>query len=293
MKVFVTGATGFIGTEVVRDLMAHGHKVVGLVRSKESANKLKAVGASAFEGSLEDLESLRRGAESADAVINCAFNNDLSQFAQNSQIERRAIETLGQALEATSKPLVVTSGVALLKSGVMGRETDHRPTDTPIPRDSESPTLRLAESGTRAMIVRLSPVTHGNGGGGFAGILIQLARKHGVSAYFGEGSNRWAAAHYADAAKLYRLALESGEAGSIYHAVNEEGVPTRAIADAIAKALGMKSVSLDGAEAEAHFGVFNAFMQMDILASSDLTQKFLSWKPQGLGLIADLERNVK
>ncbi len=237
MKVFVTGATGFVGSAVVKNLIQNGHKVIGLVRSAKNAEKLKQLGASVLMGSLEDLETLRLAAANADGVINCAFNNDLSIFADSSQVEKRAIEALGRALEGSSRPLVVTSGVALMSPGRITTEEDPRLPTNPLPRDAETPTLGLVKSGVRAMIVRLSPVTHGEGRGGFAGLLTDTAREKGVSAYIGQGENRWPAVHQLDAANLFRLALENGTAGSRYHAVAEQGVKTKDIAAAIGDAL--------------------------------------------------------
>jgi nucleoside-diphosphate-sugar epimerase len=293
MKVFVTGATGFVGTVVVEELIRYGHKVTGLARSPDSAEKLKRLGASVHVGSLEDRESLKSGAKNADGVINCAFSNDFSKFAESGQVEQRAIEALGQTLKGSSRPLVVTSGVALLTPGRTSTEEDPFPSDSPIPRNPESPALAFVKDGVRAMFVRLSPTTHGEGKGGFAGLLVDIARKKGVSAYVGAGENRWPAVHHKDAAQLFRLVLESGTAGTRYHAVAEQGVATKDIAVAIGHALNIPTVSISAEEAASHFGWFKDFAMIDTIASSELTRARLSWKPTHRGLIADLEAGLK
>ena len=293
MKVFVTGATGFVGSAVVEELIRSGHKVIGLTRSADGAEKLKRLGASAHRGSLEDLESLRIGAASADGVINCAFNNDLSQFAESSKVEKIAIETLGKVLRNSDRPLIVTSGVALMVPGRMTTENDARPLDVPIPRDAETPTLALAKDEVRAAIVRLSPVTHGEGGGGFAGLLTHIAREKKVSAYVGSGENRWPAVHYRDAARLFVLALETAVAGSRYHAVAEQGVMTKEIATAIGHALKIPTLSITKEQAADHFGFFKDLAVIDTPASSDLTRKLLGWQPTHIDLITDLKQNLK
>lgn len=293
MKVFVTGATGFVGSVIVEELNRHGHQVTGLARSPESAEKLKRQGASVHLGSLEDLESLKSGAKNVDGVIHCAFNHDFSKFAENGQAEKRAIEAIGQTLKGSSRPLVVTSGVALLAPGGLAVEADSRPADSPIPRDPETVALAFANHGVRAMIVRLSPTTHGNGEGGFAGLLAGIAREKGVSAYIGKGENRWPAVHHRDAAQIFRLALEKGTTGAKYHAVAEQGVSTKEIATAIGEALRIPIVSVSTDEAAAHFGWFKDFAMMDCLASSEQTKANLSWKPTHLGLIADLKSGLK
>lgn len=293
MKVFVTGATGFVGSVVVEELIRSGHKVIGLTRSEDGAAKLKRLGALAHYGALEDLESLRSGASSADGVINCAFNNDLSQFSESSKVEKIAIETLGQALRQSDRPLIVTSGVALMSPGRITTENDARPLDVAIPRDAETPTLALVKEGIRAAIVRLSPVTHGDGGGGFAGLLTHIAREKKVSAYIGTGENRWPAVHHRDAAKLYVLALEGAMAGARYHAVAEQGVATKEIAAAIGQALGIPTVSITKEQAGDHFGFFKDLAMIDTPASSDLTRARLNWSPTQIDLLQDLRLNLK
>jgi nucleoside-diphosphate-sugar epimerase len=230
---------------------------------------------------------------SADGVINCAFSNDFEKFAEGSEVEKRAIHVLGGALRGSSRPLVVTSGVALLAPGRIATEEDSRPVHSPVPRDPETSTLEFANQGVRAMLVRLSPVTHGNGDGGFAGLMSKVAREKRISAYVGSGENKWAAVHYRDAAILYRLALEKGTAGSAYHAVDEQGVTAKEIAQAIGDALAVPTVSLNDTEASQHFGWFKNLAILDTPASSNLTQAELGWKPTHMKLITDLKTNLK
>jgi nucleoside-diphosphate-sugar epimerase len=287
MKIFVTGATGFVGSAIVRELTDAGHQVVGLARSDSGAKSLAAAGADVQRGSLEDLESLRSGAAAADGVIHTAFNHDFSNYGPAAEADRRAIETLGGALAASDRPLIVTSGTLIVqRKGSLATEEDaHNPN---FPRKSEEVALALAARGVRASVVRLSPSVHGNGDHGFVPRLIGIAREKGVSAFIGDGLNRWPAVHRLDAAHLYRLALEKGAAGAGYHGVADEGIPTREIAEAIGRGLNVPVVSKSNEEAADHFGWIARFFAMDGPASSAQTQQRLGWQPVQPGLIADL-----
>jgi len=288
MRVFVTGATGFVGIPTVKELIAAGHRVLGLARSDEGEKSLAAIGADVHRGSLEDTESLRAGAAAADAVIHLGFVHDWSNFAQSCEIDRRAIEALGSVLAGSDRLLIVTAGTAgLAAPGRLATEDDDVPPDFPFPRVSEQTARSL--KGVRAAVVRL-PQVHDTVRQGLLTYAVAVAREKGVSAYVGEGRNRWAAAHISDVARLYRLALEKNEAGAKYHAVAEEGVPMRDIAEAIGRALKVPVASLSAEEAPAHFGWLAAFAGHDLVASSEKTRKVLGWNPTGPGLIADLER---
>jgi len=289
MRVFLTGATGFIGSAIVPELINAGHQVLGLTRSEAGAEALTAAGAEVHRGDLEDLDSLRSGAAMSDGVIHCAFNHDFSKFAENSQMDRRAIEALGGALAGSDRPLLVTGGIGLLAPGRSVTEDMDPPANSPTPRVSEQAALALVPQGVRASVVRL-PQVHNTVKQGFVSYLIAVAREKGVSAYVGDGRNRWPAAHVLDTARLYRLALEKREAGARYHAVAEEGVPLRDIAEAIGRGLKVPVVSLSPEEAGPHFGFLAAFAGLDMVAPSALTQERLGWHPTGPGLIADLEQ---
>ncbi|SEO06673.1 SDR family oxidoreductase [Bradyrhizobium sp. OK095] len=286
MRVFVTGATGFVGSAVVRDLIAAGHRVLGLARSDAGAAALTAMGAEVHRGSLEDHASLRNGAATADGVLHLGFNHDFSKFLDNCELDRRAILAIGEELKGSERPLIVTSGVALLAPGRLATEDDEAAQH--FPRVSESVALSLA--GVRAAAVRLPPSTHGEGDHGFVPILINLAREKGVAAYIGDGMNRWPAAHRVDAARVYRLALEQGATMKHYHAIAEEGIPFKAIAEVIGKRLGLPVVSKSTDEAEAHFGWFARFAAVDVPTSSAKTRALLSWEAKEKGLIEDLDQ---
>jgi nucleoside-diphosphate-sugar epimerase len=290
MRVFVTGATGFIGSAIVKELLDSGYQVLGLTRSDAGARALGAAGAEVYRGSLEDLESLRGGAAASDAVIHTAFIHDFSKFAANCEIDRRAIETLGAALAGSDRPMLVSAGVATVAQGRAGTEDDDPiPPSAVYPRASEATAKELVERGVRVSTVRL-PQVHDTRKQGLVTYAIGLAREKGVSAYLGEGLNRWAAVHILDCARLYRLALEKGEAGARYHAVAEEGVPARDIAEAIGRGLKIPVASKSREEAAAHFGWLAPFVALDLTGSSVQTQKRLGWRPTGPGLIADLDR---
>ena len=286
MRIFVTGATGWVGAAVVGELVGAGHQVRGLSRSDAKAPALAAQGAEVLRTTLDDLDALRRAASTSDAVIHLAFNHDFSKFAQNAEQDRRAIEAMGSALEGTDKPLIVTSGVALLSPGRLATEADQPPSDPSYPRRSEAAAQALAARGVRTATVRLAPSVHGLGDHGFIPILVGLARQSGVSAYVGDGLNRWPGVHRSDAARLYRLVVETGVNAPAYHAIADEGVPFRRIAEVIGRRLGLP-IESRGAE---HFGWFGGFAASDMPASSERTRQMLGWEPTGPDLIADIDQ---
>lgn len=290
MRVFVTGASGWVGSAVVRDLLDAGHEVLGLVRSDAAAETLAATGAQVLRGDLQDLDSLRQGAQQADAVIHTAFIHDFSKFAENCAIDKAAIQALGEVLAGSNRALVVSSGTGLLAPGAVATEDTDRPAGSPVPRVSEETALAFVPQGVRALAVRLPPTVHGQGDHGFVPILIDLARQKGVAAYVGDGANPWPAVHRFDAAPVYRLALEKGVAGMRYHAVAEEGVPFRDIAAVIGRRLGLPVASKTPEEAAEHFGWFSHFAAIDNRASSAKTRAALGWTPTGIGLIEDLDQ---
>jgi nucleoside-diphosphate-sugar epimerase len=290
MRVFVTGATGFVGSAVVQEMLDAGYEVLGLARSAAAAESLAATGAAVHRGSLEDSDSLRRGAEAADGVIHTAFIHDFSKFAQNCEIDRQAIEAIGSVLEGSQRPLLVTSGVALLAQGRVATEDDGPvPVSDAYPRSSEATAMALAARGVLASVVRLAPSVHGRGDHGFVAHLIRVAREKGVSAYIGDGLNRWPAVHRRDAARAFRLALERRAAAAKYHAIDEPGIAFREIAQAIGRGVGVPVVALAPEAAAAHFGWFACFAMIDAAASSQRTREVLGWQPTQPGLLDDID----
>lgn len=286
MRVFVTGATGWVGSAVVRELRSAGHEVVGLVRSPEKAAALAEQGAQVLSATLDDLETLQDAAKAADAVVHTAFHHDFTRFAQSAQQDQRAIDALGAALLGTDKPLLVTSGIAALAPGRLATEQDVPARGPSYPRQSEGTAREWLARGVRATTVRLAPSVHGAGDHGFVPRLIAIARETGVSAYTGDGGNRWAGVHRDDAARLYRLVLEHrGEPMAAVHAVHDEGVPFRAIAQVIGTRLGLPVQAREAS----HFGWLGGFAGLDMAASSERTRAVLGWRPQGPGLLADLD----
>jgi nucleoside-diphosphate-sugar epimerase len=291
MRIFLTGATGFIGSAIIPELLDAGHQVLGLTRSEAGAQALLAAGAEPHRGDIEDLESLRSGAAGADGVIHAAFNHDFSRFIENCENDRRAIEAIGSVLVGSDRPLVITSGTGMGNTapGQPATEDSFNP-NHPNPRKaSELAASSVADRGVNVTVMRL-PQVHDPVKQGLITYAVTLAREKGQSAYLGDGLNRWPAVHVLDAARLYRLALEKGKAGSRYHAVAEEGVPVRDVAEIIGRGLKLPVVSLSAEQVPAHFGWLAAFVGLDMPASSAQTQKQLGWRPTGPGLIADLEQ---
>ena len=290
MRVFVTGATGWVGSAVVKDLIGAGHEVLGLARSEAGAATLSQAGAKVHQGALEDLDSLKAGAAWSDGVIHLAFNHDFSKFAENAAAEKRAIAAIGETLLGSDRPLVVTSGVALLAPGTLAtEETPPRQVSDHLPRSPDSAVAELAARGLRTTVVRPAPTVHGHGDHGFVPILIGIARQTGVAAYIGDGQNRWPAVHRLDAARVFRLALEHGAEGGPFHATAEEGIAMKAITEVIGRRLGVPVVSKSPEEAPAHFGWFTTFAGIDCPAASERTRQRLGWTPVEPGLLADLD----
>jgi nucleoside-diphosphate-sugar epimerase len=295
MRVFLTGATGWVGSAIAPQLINAGHRVLGLARNDAAAQKLKDAGVEVHRGDLEDLDSLRRGVAATDAVIHTAFIHDFANFKAVCEIEKRAIEALGSALVGSERPLLITSGTALVTPSRLATENDESVfTPADFPRvATEHAAIALAERGVRISWIRLSPSVHGEGDHGFVPMLIQIARDKGVSAFVGDGLNRWTAVHRLDAGHLYRLALEKGAPGTRYHAVDEEGIAFRDIAAIIGSRLNIPVVSKSPQDAVDHFGWFVRFAQIDCPASSKLTQERLGWKPTQPGLLAELEHSAR
>ncbi|KAI1813126.1 putative oxidoreductase [Poronia punctata] len=300
MRVFVTGSTGFIGTGVVKDLLAAGHSVLGLTRSDKGAQQLKDQGAEVLHGTLHDLETLKKGASQCDAVIHLAFIHD-HDFVAACAVDKAAIQALGEALAASSdggkeKALVISSGTMLLPHGRLVKEDDTADLSNPIAAargGSEPLALGFSKSGVRASVVRLAPTVHGPGNCGFVGLLAKKAVETGVSAYVGDGQNRWPAGHRDDSATLYRLAAEKGASGSVFHAIAEEGVKLKDIATEIGKQLDIPVVSLTKEKAAEHFGWFEFAVSADNWASSEKTREILGWTPTGVSVLEDVPLAIK
>ena len=291
MRVFVTGATGFIGSAVVRELLDAGHQVVGLARSDEGAASLAATGAVVQRGTLHDVDVLRAAADAADGVIHTAFIRDFANFGAAADTDRLAIEAFGETLAGSDRPLVVAAGTAMIKLDGVLTEDDPAPNPPLYPRVSEQAALAFAANGVRASAIRLAPTVHGAGDKGFVPLLIGLAREKGYAGYLGEGANIWPAVHRLDAARLFRLALESAPAGSSLHGVGEEGIAFRRIAEAIGANLDLPVKSVSSDEVEGYFGGFAGFAGIDNPTSNALTRERLGWEPRQVGLIEDMERN--
>ena len=290
MKVFITGATGFIGSAIVTELLEAGHEVLGLVRSEEGARSLRAIGADVHFGNLYDIESICKGAAAADAVIHTAFNHDdFTVFKESCENDRRIIEALGEVYAGDQRPIIVTSALGLLPSGRVVYESDS-PAPGPIPRTAtEQAADTVAASGVRIAVVRLSPTVHGEGDRGFIHRLIGIAREKGISVYQEEEMNYWPAVHRGDAAKLYLLALENvAKGGERFHAAAEQGVSFKDIAISIGKGLNIPVLAKSKEDAAVHFGSFAHFAAIDVQASSDETRKILGWQPAGPDLINDI-----
>jgi nucleoside-diphosphate-sugar epimerase len=290
MRVFVTGASGFIGSAVVPELIGAGHQVVGLARSDASAAALAAAGAEVHRGDLEDVEGLRAAASASEGVIHLGFIHDFSRFEEVARIDRAAIEALGTGLAGTGKPLVIASGVLGIAPGRVATERDQPPAEHPHPRHAGvRAAIALKDRGVRVSIVRLSPSVHGRGDHGFVPMIIGIAREKGVAGFIGDGSNRWPAVHRLDAARLFRLALEKAPAGAALHGVADEGVPIRAIAEIIGRHLKLPVASIAPADAGVHFGWMAGFLGLDSPASNAGTRELLGWQPAEPGLLADLD----
>lgn len=286
MRVFVTGATGFIGTRIVPELISAGHRVLGLARTDAGARFLAAAGAEVHRGDLEDLESLRSGAAVSDAVLHVAFRHDWARFAESCELDKRAIESIGAVLQGSSRPFIVSSGVGVAE-GRAATEDDPPLSFPSFPRVSEVTAVALIERGVHASVMRL-PQVHDTEKQGLITPLIAIARAKGISAYVGDGNNRWPAAHVTDVARLYRLALENFTAGARYHSIAEEGVPLKDIATAIGHGLNVPVISISPEQAQEHFGFLGFFAGRDALTSSAQTRAKLAWKPTGPDLLTDL-----
>ena len=291
MRIFVTGASGWIGSAVTAELLAAGHQVTGLARSEQSAAAIESAGATALPGTLADLDTLRTAARDSEGVVHLGYSHDFSDMAGAGRTERAVLEAFGDALEGSGKPLVIASGMAGSQPGLVLTEDVASPFVGPdsMRGGSENLALSFVDRGVRAVSSRFTPTVHGEGDHGFIAHLVGIAREKGAAGYVGDGSGHWPAVHRSDAARLVRRGLESAPAGTILHAVGERGIPTREIAEAIGRGLGVPAVSIDPADAEAHFGWIGLFFGMDIQASSAATQRLMNWTPTGPTLIEDLD----
>jgi nucleoside-diphosphate-sugar epimerase len=291
MRVFITGASGWIGSAAVDELLGAGHEVIGLARSDASATSLDAKGAGLRRGNLDDLDSIRAGADDADAVIHLANKHDFDRPAVSNKAERDAVEAIGDVLAGSDRPFLLASGAAGAAQGREATEKDRSPFHGPdAPRGgSENLAMEYVDQGVRTVVLRFAPTVHGAGDHGFVATLVGVARTKGVSGYVGDGTNRWSAVHRADAGRLVRLGLEKAPAGTLLHAVGETGVPTRDVAEAIGRGLGLPVSSVPPEDAVAHFGWIGTFFAMDLPASSTLTQELLGWTPTGPTLLEDLD----
>jgi nucleoside-diphosphate-sugar epimerase len=299
MRVFITGASGWIGSALVPDLIGAGHQVVGLARSEASADALRAAGVEVHRGTLDDLDTLRKAADEADGVIHLAFKHDIAfsgDFQGAADADRRAVETFGEALAGSDRPFLIASGVLGLSPGRTATESDGRTPDPGGPTggvhtrlSTAQMTLSLASDGVRSSVVRLPPTCHGDGDNGFMALLVAAARAKGVSGYLGDGTNRWPATHRTDAAHVFRLGLEKAPAGSVLHAVAEEGVPIRQVAEVIGRHLDLPVTAIAPEDAAEHFGFLAALIGLDSPVSSTLTRELLGWQPSHAGLIDDLD----
>jgi len=289
MKVFVTGASGFIGSAIVKELLAAGHEVTGLARSDESAKAISDTGAQVLRGSLGDRGSLKRGASASDGVIHTAFIHDFSQYAKAAEADKTATEAMGKALAGTERPLIVTGGIlGLEKENGFITENIAAP---PFPRASEATALALADNGVHASVIRLPPSVHDKGDKCFIPVIINTARSKGVAAYVGDGNNRWPAVHRLDAAHVFCLALEKGAKGSLYNAIGDEGIPVRELAEVIGKNLNLPVVSISPDEAAKHFDWIGRFIVFDSPATAHKTRELLGWQPTHIGLVEDMQKH--
>lgn len=293
MRVFVTGASGFVGSAIVDELLKAGHHVLGLVRSEKGAEQVKAAGADVLLGDVNDIDILNKGATACDAVIHTAMNHDFSKFKQNCEDDRRVVTVLGDILNGTNKSLVITSGVALLaKDGVINENDVVTVSSDIIPRVATEEAVKVvATKGVNVYVVRLPPTVHGKGDHGFVPMIMNMALEKGQSAYAGDGSNQWSAVHRNDAAKLYRLIIEQQPLHKNFHAVAETGIAFKEIAEAIGEGLSLPVISVSGEDQLAHFGWFNHFATINCPSSSDISQHVLGWMPDGAGLLDDIQTN--
>ncbi|RDW72057.1 hypothetical protein BP5796_08091 [Coleophoma crateriformis] len=292
MRVFVTGATGFVGAAVTQELLKAEHTVLGLVRSEASAEKLKAAGGEPLRGSIEDLDVLKRAASSCDGTIHLAFNHDFTQFEKNCADDLKATEAIGEVLEGTGKPFITTSGTLGLKSRPLATEDEMRDPGSSPRTPAEIKTLELASKGIRSAVVRLAPSTYGDGDRGFVYMLITKAKEKGASWYVGDGTQRWSSVHRLDAARLYVLVLEKGIAGHSYHAIADQGIPTKEIAEVIGRHLNVPTESKSAAEASSHLGFIAWALSIDSPTSSEKTQKEVGWTPTHVNLLDDLNHGT-